>query len=216
MPVTTKPAPATRRRAAEIIDAAAQVFAERGYHGASTQDIADVLGIRQASLYYYFPSKEAALEQVCMRGVEGFVEQAAAVAASDDPAPEKIRLLILGHLVPIRDRQPYVLVFLRERHRLADEGRHRVGRLSRRYERIIQGVLEAGVRAGQLRRDLDCRLATLGLLGMCNAAANWYGVEPGATIERIAVAFGDLIVDGAGPRRAPGARRRAGHRAPGR
>ena len=45
-----------RRRTEEIIEAAAQVFAERGFHGATTQDIADVLGIRQASLYYYFPS----------------------------------------------------------------------------------------------------------------------------------------------------------------
>ena len=48
-----------KRRTAEIIAAAAKVFARRGYHGASTQDIADVLGIRQASLYYYFESKEA-------------------------------------------------------------------------------------------------------------------------------------------------------------
>ena len=51
-----------RRRAPEIIEAAARVFAQRGFHGATTQDIADVLGIRQASLYYYFPSKEGALE----------------------------------------------------------------------------------------------------------------------------------------------------------
>jgi AcrR family transcriptional regulator len=53
------------RRADEIADAAARVFAERGYHGTTTQAIADVLGMRQASLYYYFPSKEAALEEVC-------------------------------------------------------------------------------------------------------------------------------------------------------
>ncbi len=103
MPVATRSAPQARRRAAEIIDAAAAVFAERGYDGAATQDIADVLGIRQASLYYYFPSKEAALEQVCLRGVEGFVEQAAATAAGDESAPEKVRLLILGHLAPMRD-----------------------------------------------------------------------------------------------------------------
>ena len=64
------------RRADEIIDAAARVFAERGYHGATTQAIADVLGMRQASLYYYFPSKEAALEEVCARGADGFVEGA--------------------------------------------------------------------------------------------------------------------------------------------
>ena len=53
------------RRADAIVDAAANVFAERGYHGTTTQAIADVLGMRQASLYYYFPSKEAALELVC-------------------------------------------------------------------------------------------------------------------------------------------------------
>ena len=56
-------------------------FAERGFHGATTQDIADVLGIRQASLYYYFSSKEAALELVCLRGVEGFFEAAKTIAA---------------------------------------------------------------------------------------------------------------------------------------
>jgi AcrR family transcriptional regulator len=189
MPVATRPVPQLRRRAAEITDAAAAVFAARGYDATSTQAIADVLGIRQASLYYYFPSKEAALEQVCLRGVEGFVEQAAATAALDEPAPEKVRLLILGHLSPMRDRQ-----------RLPDESRRRVGRVSRRYERLIQGVLETGVRAGELRADLDCRLASLALLGMCNAAVNWYGREPGATIERIADEFVRLILDGLAPR----------------
>ncbi len=42
-----------RRRAPQIIEAAARVFAERGFHGATTQDIADVLGIKQASLYLF-------------------------------------------------------------------------------------------------------------------------------------------------------------------
>jgi AcrR family transcriptional regulator len=41
------------------------VFAERGFHSATTQDIADVLGIRQASLYI-FPSKRRA-ELVCLQ-----------------------------------------------------------------------------------------------------------------------------------------------------
>src|SRR5882672_5259394 len=77
----------THRRSPEIIEAAARVFAERGYHGATTQDIADVLNIRQASLYYYFPSKEGALELVCMQGVEGFVEAAKSIAAGQSLRP---------------------------------------------------------------------------------------------------------------------------------
>ncbi|HTC17923.1 MAG TPA: TetR family transcriptional regulator, partial [Stellaceae bacterium] len=51
---TRLPAGGRRRaekRAGEVIDAAAAVFAARGFHGASTQDVADRLGMRQASLY---------------------------------------------------------------------------------------------------------------------------------------------------------------------
>ena len=92
------------RRSEEIIDAAARVFAERGYHGTSTQAIADVLGMRQASLYYYFPSKEAALEIVCIRGTDGFVEGAEAVVESAGAPLDKLARLIAAHLAPDRDQ----------------------------------------------------------------------------------------------------------------
>src|SRR5882757_1114143 len=100
----------TRRRAPEIIDAAARVFAERGFHGATTQDIADVLGIRQASLYYYFPSKEGALELVCLQGVAGFFEVAKAIAAGPGSAADKLARLIKAHLDPLTDLSDFVRV----------------------------------------------------------------------------------------------------------
>jgi AcrR family transcriptional regulator len=191
-----RPAGTTHRRAPEIIEAAARVFAERGYHGASTQAIADVLGIRQASLYYYLASKEEALEQVCTRGVGDFVEHAAAIAAGPGTAADKVRALIRAHLEPLLDRRDFVLVFLRERHHLPDDSRRRVGRLARRLEQIFEDVLAVGVRAGEFSRDLDCRLMTLALLGMCNAAPAWYGKEPDASVERIAAEFGRMALEG--------------------
>ena len=54
------------QRKREVIDAAAAVFARMGYPGASMRDIAEQAAIRQASIYYYFRSKEAALEEVCL------------------------------------------------------------------------------------------------------------------------------------------------------
>src|SRR6266700_4912682 len=174
----------SRRRAPEIIDAAARVFAERGFHGATTQDIADVLGIRQASLYYYFASKEAALELVCLKGVEGFFEAAKAIASGPGKPGERLIRLVESHLSPLVDRSDFVRVFLNERQHLPAESRRRVGKLSRGLERVFEDVLKEGVRRGEFRPDLDTRLAVLGILGMANAAANWYRNE-GVAIDRL-------------------------------
>ena len=59
----------------QVIRSAASVFAEKGFHGASTKDIAERMGIKQGSLYYYFKSKEEALEEVCLFGIQDYVER---------------------------------------------------------------------------------------------------------------------------------------------
>lgn len=184
-----------RRRAPEIIDAAARVFAERGFHGATTQDIADVLGIRQASLYYYFPSKEGALELVCVKGVEGFFEAAKAIAAGSGKPSEKLVRLMESHLSPLLDRSDYVRVFLNERQHLPTESRRRIGKWSRGLEKIFEDVLKEGVRTGEFRADLDTRLTTLALLGMANAVPSWYRREE-VPIARISAEFARLLLDG--------------------
>jgi AcrR family transcriptional regulator len=184
-----------KRRTAEIIDAAAQVFARRGYHGASTQDIADVLGVRQASLYYYFPSKVVALEMVGARGVEGVVENAIRVTEGPGTARQKLAGLIESHLKPILDRGDYVKVFLNERRYLPTESRRRIGRHSRSVEKIFEDVLRAGVENGEFRADLDPRITALGILAMANAAATWYDRE-GAPVEKIGKTFTALVMSG--------------------
>jgi AcrR family transcriptional regulator len=184
------------RRADEIIDAAARVFAERGYHGTSTQAIADVLGMRQASLYYYFPSKEAALEEVCARGTDGFVEGAERVLRMDVPPLEKLTLLIASHLAPIDTMPDYVRVFINERRHLPDASRKRVGRKSRRIERCFEQAIQAGIDDGSIRPGTDARLAMLAVLGMCNAVINWREADRSRDRRRIAAGFAQLVANG--------------------
>jgi AcrR family transcriptional regulator len=184
------------RRADEIIDAAARVFAERGYHGTTTQAIADVLGMRQASLYYYFPSKEAALEEVCARGTDGFVEGAERVMALDVRPLEKLRLLISSHLAPIQTMPDYVRVFINERRYLPDASRKRVGRKSRRIERFFEQVIQDGIDDGSIRKGTDARLAMLGVLGMCNAVINWREADRNQDVGEIAGGFAEIVAKG--------------------
>jgi AcrR family transcriptional regulator len=184
-----------RRRAPQIIEAAARVFAERGYHGATTQDIADVLGIRQASLYYYFSSKEEALELVCTKGVEGFFDAAKTIATGPGSAQERLTLLINSHLSPLIDHRDFVKVFQNERQYLPAESRKRVGRWSRGLERIFEDVISEGVANGEFRDDLNARLTTLAILGMCNAASTWYRKE-NVPVSHIAKEFARLAIEG--------------------
>jgi TetR/AcrR family transcriptional regulator, cholesterol catabolism regulator len=185
-----------RRRAPEIIEAAASVFAERGFHGATTQDIANVLGIRQASLYYYFPSKEVALELVCARGVEGFLEAAAIIAAGPESATTKIKKLMQAHLSPLRDRPDFVRVFHNERRHLPAASRRRISRSVRAYEQVIEEVLKAGIRMGEFRPDIDPHLASFALLGMVKAVAGWFDKETDVKIDRIVDEFFALFIGG--------------------
>src|SRR4051812_6296601 len=93
--------PRPKKRHREIVAAAAKVFARRGYHGASTHDIAGVLGIRQASLYYYFESKEAALEAVCAEGIEDYAERAQKIVNARESGADKVAKLVFHHLAPM-------------------------------------------------------------------------------------------------------------------
>lgn len=177
------------------MEAAARIFAERGFHGANTQDIADVLGIRQASLYYYFASKEAALEKVCLKGVEGYVEAAKAIATSPGTCSNRLIRLIDSHLSPIIDRGDFVRVFLNERRYLPPDSRRRVNRQAQEVERVFEDVIAEGVRNSEFRNDLDVRLTTLAILAMANAVPHWYGSED-IPITRISREYGRMITAG--------------------
>lgn len=196
------------RRADEISDAAAHVFAGRGYHGTSTQAIADVLGLRQASLYYYFASKEAALELVCEKGVDGFLESAEKIAACEAAPLDKLARLIASHLAPNETKRDYVKVFINERRYLPKASRRRIGRRSRRIERCFEEVIAAGIVDGSVRKGTDVRLATLGILGMCNAVINWPAAEQAIDVRRIAAEFADLVANGLAVGEAAGSRRK--------
>lgn len=90
--------PRQLRRRREIMDAAAAVFAKKGYHAATTRDIADSLGMQPGSLYYYFESKEAALEEICRIGGTEFGDHLESVLKTGATTRDAIRSAIGNHL----------------------------------------------------------------------------------------------------------------------
>ena len=188
-----------------VLEAAARQFADKGYRAATTKDIAGSLGVRQASLYYYIRSKESALEQICGVAIEGYVGFSKEILGSKQSTAEKIADLVYRHLKTLEERPGFYKVFLAHRHELGAEARHVLGRQIREYERNVEAILRQGVRRDELRGDRDYRLATLAILGMCNAVVTWWGKRSNASIRTLADEFTRLVVDGlrAGGPRAP-------------
>src|SRR5580700_1625201 len=211
-PVTTRwePTPRWERRYRQVLDAAAAVFAQKGYAGASTRDIAERLGVRQASLYYYFPSKESALGAICELGVKDFITNLRAIIARTAPADRKLREAIANHLAPLRVHPDadYVCVFLRHRHELPDLQRQAVAALARTYQDLIERLFREGIAAGEFRADLDPKLATLALLGMCNSVITNRGVPRSATIDSMIEEYARMVIGGVVASGGAAARRR--------
>jgi TetR/AcrR family transcriptional regulator, cholesterol catabolism regulator len=193
-----EPTPRWERRYREVLDAVAAIFAEKGYAGASTRDIAERLGVRQASLYYYFPSKERALGAVCELGVKDFIANLEEIIAQPNSATEKLRRAIANHLAPLRTHPhaDYVCVFLRHRHELPDGPRQAVAALARTYQDLIERLFREGIEAGAFRADLDAKLATLALLGLCNSVITSRGVPRSATVDAMIEEYARIVVNG--------------------
>jgi AcrR family transcriptional regulator len=193
--------PKWESRYREVLDATAVEFAEKSYLGASMRDIAERLGVRAASLYYYLPSKEAALLAICKLGVLEFIDNLKDITERPDPAPEKLRAAITNHLLPLRKSPAadYIRVFVLHRHELPDGPRREVGRLARTYQSLIQQIFTDGVAAGEFASDLNPELATLGLLGLCNSVIASRSLPPMATVDDFIAEYSRIFIRGAIP-----------------
>jgi AcrR family transcriptional regulator len=187
-----------RRRREQVIDAAAAVFAEKGFHDATTKDIADRLGLLPGSLYYYFDSKEAALVEVCRRRGNAFNARLRAILAGPDAFGAKVRAGIAQHLA--HNRADLVSTIAYSRRALPGGAARDLKALGRVYERLWERIFRAAVAAGELPRGFDCRAATIALLGMCNGAIHWYENKPERDIADIAGRFAAYFLEGVLPR----------------
>lgn len=192
---TASAKPRQLRRRREIMDAAAAVFARKGYHAATTRDIADSLGMQPGSLYYYFESKEAALEEICRIGGSEFADHIEAILATDMPTREAIRSAFGNHLQG--GRRHYVTCFAHNRRFLPADVVPEMNRLARRYTKLWEEVFRRGVARGEAPAGLDCRLAATAAVALCNGAVPYLEPKTPEEINAFVDGLAKLFVTGA-------------------
>ena len=191
-----QPAPSYEQHRQEAIQAAAAVFAEKGYHGSSTRDIAERLGIKQGSLYYYFKSKEEALVEVCLFAMRDYARHMDAIATSGQPFEAKLIAAITSHVSKYREQNGAMKVYHTERLYLPKAKREKLYRLGSGYRQKLETIFEEGVRAGVLREDLDCHFATQTVIGTCNAWGELIARDPDLDLFEVIRKCTDLLSNG--------------------
>ena len=85
----------------EILDAAAELFTNLGYASTSTRRIADAVGVRQASLYHHFATKDDILDALLAGTVDDVLQLAADLLAEPGPAAPRLHALIVGDVTQL-------------------------------------------------------------------------------------------------------------------
>jgi TetR/AcrR family transcriptional regulator, cholesterol catabolism regulator len=202
--------PAYQNRRLQILAAAAEVFKEKGYQGASIDDVAQRVGTDRASIYYYVSGKRELFETVVGGIVANNVAVTEAISASDDPAPIKLRQVIRRAMQSFEKHYPYLYVFVQEdliRLRGSDDSpwNQEVQGWADRHLNAIIRIIDQGQREGSFRTDISVAHAANALMGMVSWTHRWFRpTESPATAEEIADDFITLLMDGlvvAGSRR---------------
>lgn len=141
-----------------ILDAAVRVFARKGYHTCRVGDIAEEAGVAHGLLYHYFSSKEQLLETIFRETWSELLAAVRAVEESGAPALEQLRQVAAIILRSWRRDQDLVRVLVREVAR-SPQLQRQVDEIGHAFE-AIERIVARGQEDGELRRELDARLAS--------------------------------------------------------
>jgi AcrR family transcriptional regulator len=160
-------APTVPRRE-QLLEAAAVLFAERGYHAVGMDDIGAAAGISGPGVYRHFAGKQALLAALCDRALTRMLDGAQGISTASGDPRASLEALVELHVAFAVDERALIGVWGRELPALSDDLRRSLRRRMRAYEQPWQEVLAC------LRDDLEpaeVAVVTGATLAMLNATA---------------------------------------------
>ncbi len=183
-----------------ILDTAARLFREQGYAATSMRVIAAEVGIKAASLYSHFSSKDEIVAEVLRIGVERVFEEVhRAVLALDADAHARVvlRTAIHAHLRGLIELQDYTSANVRIFGQLPEHLREAALPARDAYERYWESLFVRCRKRGELSRRRNLGLARLFLLTALNGSMEWFR-EGKVPLKTIADEMTEMLLQGLG------------------
>jgi AcrR family transcriptional regulator len=169
-----KPEDDQKSRHREILETAARVICEKGYEGASIQDIAEACGLTKAGLYHHIRSKEHLLLEIQNYGMDVFEEQVLnQVLPIPDPLERLKACMEKNILLVTHGWSKEVTIILHEHATLTGDARAQINARKKRYVKFLETSFAEAVRNGQMR-PVNPTVAAFAFLGMVLWIYKWF------------------------------------------
>lgn len=183
-------------RKEQVIRKAAELFREKGYAASSMRDLAQKLGIEAASLYSHIKSKEEILQNLCFDMAAEFRKSLDEVEKLNISAADKLSRGITGHIQVMAKDLTASAVFMNEHRHLSQPWLREFLLLRINYINRFKAIIEAGVKAGEFKSEIDRKLAVMTLFSSLNWMPLWY--DPSSSIDpnELGKQLADMLVNG--------------------
>lgn len=155
-----------------LLKVAVEVFIERGYDGTSMEHLSQAAGISKSSIYHHVRGKEELLRRAISRALNGLFGVLDEPRSREGRAIDRLEHVTRRTVEVLMTELPYVTLLLRVRGN-TDTERWAMAR-RREFDQRVSELLKQAAADGDLRADVDVRLATRLLFGMINSIVEWY------------------------------------------
>ena len=178
-PAATASGPSKQEYAAlptseRIVDAAADLFCEKGFYAATTRELAARLNVHQASLYHHISNKEELLHRICQEVMRVFLADLPAALDNAKVGRVRISAFIEAHLKVMLQRPHYTLAMVTEFRALSRPHFAEISQKYKEYSRPLDLELNSAQMKGLLRADIPPKFIRLALLNVLNWTPRWF------------------------------------------
>jgi AcrR family transcriptional regulator len=178
-----------------ILEAAARIFSEKGFHATSMQDIADAVNLQKASLYHHFSSKQEILADILDYALDLINKRLEIVLSQPLSPDEKLRQAMVSYFQTIAENRNLAAVLLLELRSLDPDLKARQASRREKFERLWRDLIIEGKAQG-IFNDVDPSLTGRAILGVMNWTVTWYRSDGPRSANEIADLFADLLLNG--------------------
>lgn len=178
-----------------ILEKATQLFYEKGFVRGSIRDIADAVGVSNATLYVHFKDKNAILFDIVEEIGAVLLEELRQVIETHDDPVECLQAMVVAQMSLIKDKRREIKIYLEEQYQLSGKLRRIVRKkhlqIYKLYKEKITELKSAG-----LFREVDETVSTFCISAMMNWAYRWCRTDGRLSIQEIAEQMSSLFFGG--------------------